>query len=157
MAGFTQLLEVVVRANGKLEGFTGGPSQAQEVWQELQPSLARVGRLKELVARISGDLSSLEKQVEQNDATFGAGAVIQLASLVLKSLLLLFTKQQKGLLYPPSSLPNQSFIVFSTKKTAMQFNVEWSRLGEWCEKFRSWQLHFTARHGLLYLQCSSEP
>ena len=51
-----------------------------------------VGRLKELVARASGDLSSLEKQVDQTDATFGAGAVIQLASLVLKSLLLLFTK-----------------------------------------------------------------
>ena len=44
-----------------------------------------MGKLKELVARDSGDLSSLEKQVEQNDATFGAGAVIQLASLVLKS------------------------------------------------------------------------
>ena len=29
---------------------TGGPSQAQEVWQELQPSLARVGRLEELVS-----------------------------------------------------------------------------------------------------------
>ena len=81
----------------------------------MQPSLARVGRLKELVARVSGDLSSLEKQVEQTDATFGAGAVIQLASLVLKSLLLLFTKQQKGVLQPPSSLPDYSFIVFSTK------------------------------------------
>ena len=46
--------------------------------------------------QVSGDLSSLEKQVEQTDATFGAGAVIQLASLVLKSLLLLFTKHQKG-------------------------------------------------------------
>ena len=50
-----------------------------------------MGRLKELVARVSADLSSLEKQVEQTDATFRAGAVIQLASLVLKSLLLLFT------------------------------------------------------------------
>ena len=44
-----------------------------------------MGRLKELVARVSGDLSSLEKQVEQTDATFAAGAVIQLASLVLKT------------------------------------------------------------------------
>ena len=52
-------------------------------------------RLNELVARVSGDLSSLEKQVEHTDATFGAGAVIQLASLVLKSLLFLFNKQQK--------------------------------------------------------------
>ena len=74
-----------------------------------------MGRLKELVARVSGDLSSLEKQVEQTDATFGAGAVIQLASLVLKSLLLLFTKQHKEVLQPPSSLPDYSFIVFSTK------------------------------------------
>ena len=57
-----------------------------------------MGRLKELVARVSGDLSSLEKKVEQIDVTFGAWAVIQLASLVLKSLLLLFTKQQKGVL-----------------------------------------------------------
>ena len=45
MAGFTQLLEVVASSSGQLEGFTGGPSQAQEVWQDLQPSLARVGRL----------------------------------------------------------------------------------------------------------------
>ena len=49
MAGFTQLLEVVARSTGQLEGFTGGPSQAQEVWQELQPSLVMVGRLEELV------------------------------------------------------------------------------------------------------------
>ena len=55
------------------------------------------------------------EQVEQTDATFGAGAVIQLASLVLKSLFLLFTKQQKVVLQPPSSLPDYSFIVFSTK------------------------------------------
>ena len=74
-----------------------------------------MGRLKELVARVSGDLSSLEKQVEQTDATFGAEAVIHLASLVLKSLLLLFTKQQKGVFQPSSSLPDHSFIVFSTK------------------------------------------
>ena len=49
LAGVTQLLEVVVSSTGQLEGFTGGPSQAQEEWQELQPSLARVGRLEELV------------------------------------------------------------------------------------------------------------
>ena len=54
-------------------------------------------------------MSSLEKQVDQTDATFGAGAVIQLASLVLKSLLLLFTKHQKGVLQPPSSLPTIPF------------------------------------------------
>ena len=115
MAGFTQLLEVVARSTGQLVGFTGGSSKAQEVWQELQPSLARVNRLEELVARVGGDLTSLEEQVEKADATFGAGAVIQLVSLVLKSLLLLFTKQQKGVLQPPSSLPDNSFIVFSTK------------------------------------------
>ena len=51
MAGFTHLLEVVASSTGQLEGFTGGgASQAQEVWQELQPSLARVGRLGELVS-----------------------------------------------------------------------------------------------------------
>ena len=33
----------------ELEDFTMGPSQAQEVWQVLQPSLARVGRVEELV------------------------------------------------------------------------------------------------------------
>ena len=49
LAGFTHLLEVVARSTGQLEGFTGGPSQAQEVWQELQPSLAMVGRLEELM------------------------------------------------------------------------------------------------------------
>ena len=49
LAGFTQLLEVVVSSTGQLEGFTGRPSQAQEEWQELQPSLAKVGRLEELV------------------------------------------------------------------------------------------------------------
>ena len=74
-----------------------------------------VGRLKELVTRVIGDRSSLEKQVEQTDSTIWAGEVIQLASLVLKSLLLLFTKHQKEVLQPPSSLPDNSFIVFSTK------------------------------------------
>ena len=70
-----------------------------------------MGRLKELVARDSEDLSSLEKQVEQTDAIFGAGAVIHLASLVLKSLLLLFTKHQKGVLQPFCSFPDNSFII----------------------------------------------
>ena len=69
-----------------------------------------MGRLKELVARVSEDLSSLEKQVEQTDATFGAGAVTQVASLVLKSLLLLFTNRQKGVIQPPSSLPDHSAV-----------------------------------------------
>ncbi len=50
LAGFTQLLEVVVSSTDQLEGFTGRPSQAQEEWQELQPSLAKVGRLEELVS-----------------------------------------------------------------------------------------------------------
>ena len=49
LAGFTQLLKVVVSSTGQLEGFTGGLSQAQDEWQELQPSLARVGRLEQLV------------------------------------------------------------------------------------------------------------
>ena len=66
-----------------------------------------MGKLKELLARDSGNLSSLEKQVEQTDATFGAVAVIQLASLVLKSLLLLVTKHQRGVLQSPSSLPDK--------------------------------------------------
>ena len=48
------------------------------------------------MARVGGDLTNLEELVEQVDATFGAGAVLQLVSLVMKSLLLLFTKQQKG-------------------------------------------------------------
>ena len=52
MAGFTQLLEVVATSTGQLEGFTGGPSQAQEVWQELQRFLARLGRLEELVGLV---------------------------------------------------------------------------------------------------------
>ena len=47
-AGVTQLLEVVAYSTCQLEGLTWVPSQAQEVWQELQPSLARVGRLEEL-------------------------------------------------------------------------------------------------------------
>ena len=61
LPGFTQLLEVV----------------AQKVWQELEPSLARVGSLEELVARVGGNLSSLEEQVEQAEATIGAGALLQ--------------------------------------------------------------------------------
>ena len=36
-AGFTQLLEVVANSTCQLEGLTWGPSQAQEVWQELKP------------------------------------------------------------------------------------------------------------------------
>jgi hypothetical protein len=74
-----------------------------------------VGKLRELVARESGDLSSLEKLVEQTDVAVGAGALSPLASLVLKSLLLLFTKHQKGVLQSPSSLPDNSFNDFSTK------------------------------------------
>ena len=81
-----------------------------------------MGRLKELVPRVIGDLSSLEKQVEQTDATCWAGAVIQLASLVLKSLLLLFTKQQKGVLQPPSSLPDHSFSL--QNYSAVQYRIE---------------------------------
>ena len=49
-AGFTQILEVVANSTCQLEGLTWGPGQAQEVWQELQPSLARMGRLEELVS-----------------------------------------------------------------------------------------------------------
>ena len=49
-AGFTKLLEVVANSTCQLEGLNWGPSQAQEVWQELQHSLARVGRLEELVS-----------------------------------------------------------------------------------------------------------
>ena len=49
-AVFTQLLEGVANSTCQLEGFTWGSSQAQEVWQELQPTLARVGRLEELVS-----------------------------------------------------------------------------------------------------------
>ena len=51
------------------------------VRNQLNQYVTRVGRLKELVARVSGALSSLEKQVEQTDVTFWAGAVVQLASL----------------------------------------------------------------------------
>ena len=40
----------------------------KEVWQELQPSLARVGSLEELVARVGGDLSSFEEQMEEASA-----------------------------------------------------------------------------------------
>ena len=47
------------------------------MWQQLQPSLARVGRLEELVARVAEDLSSLGEQVEQTEATVGAWAVLQ--------------------------------------------------------------------------------
>ena len=43
---------MVARSTGQLEGFTGGPSQVQKVWQDLQPSLPRVGRLEKLVARV---------------------------------------------------------------------------------------------------------
>ena len=39
----------------------------------------------------------------------------------------------------------------------MQFSIQLSRLVEWCKMFQSWQLHFTAWHGLLYLQCCLEP
>ena len=50
LVGFTQLQEGVANSTCQLEGLTWGPSQAQEVWQELQPSLARVGRLEERVS-----------------------------------------------------------------------------------------------------------
>ena len=49
-AGFTQILEVVANSTCQLEVLTWGPSQTQEMWQKLQPSLARVDRLEELVS-----------------------------------------------------------------------------------------------------------
>ena len=45
------MVQVVASSIDHLVGSTGGLSQAQEVWQELQPSLDRVDRLEELVAR----------------------------------------------------------------------------------------------------------
>ena len=100
----------MVSSTGKLEGFTGGLSQAQDEWQELQPSLARVGSWRSWW--VSGDLSSLMEQVDEAEATFGAKTVLQ---MVMKSLFWLFTKHQKGVLKPPSTLPYYSFIYFSTK------------------------------------------
>jgi len=85
--------------------------------------------------------------VEQAEAPFGAGAVLQLVSLVMKSFFLSFTKQQKGVLQSPSSLPDYSFVVFTTKTAtiiALQFSVELSMLGEWCRMLQSWQLRLTA-------------
>ena len=60
-------------------------------------------------------MSSLKEHVEQAEATFWAREVLQLVSLVMKSLFLLLTKQQKEVLQSPSSLPDYSFIFFSTK------------------------------------------
>ena len=61
---------------------------------------------------VGGDLSSLKEQVEQAEATFGAKSVLQ---MVMKSLFWLFTKHQKGVLQPSSSLSDYCFIHFSTK------------------------------------------
>ena len=58
---------------------------------------------------------------------------------------------------PASQQPSWQFFYCFLYKTAVQFSVEMNRLGEWCELFQSWQLPFTAWHGLLYLQCSSKP
>ena len=80
--------------------------------------------------------------MEQTDVKFGAGAVIQLVSLVLKSLLMLFTTHQKGVL--PSQQPSWQFIYCFLNKTAVQISEEFNRLGEWYEMFQSWQLPFTA-------------
>ena len=51
---------------------------------------------------VVGDLSSLKEPVEQTEPKFGAGAVPQLVSLVMKNLFLLLTKQQKGVLQSPA-------------------------------------------------------
>ena len=55
--------------------------------------------------------------MEQAEATFGAGAVLQLVSLVMKSLFFSFTNQQKGVVQPPYSFPDYSFIVYLSKLT----------------------------------------
>ena len=62
-----------------------------------------------------GQAGGAGELVEQAEATFWAGAVLQLVSLVMKSLFLSFTKQQKEVLQSPCSLPEYSLIVFSTK------------------------------------------
>ena len=77
---------------------------------------------------------------------------IQLASLVLKSLLFCSPSSRKG----SSSLP-AAFLTIPLFLSLQKFSEELRSLGEWCEMFQSCQLHFTGWHGLLYLKCSSEP
>ena len=45
------------------------------------------------------------------------------------------------------------FLYKTATTSAVQFSVKLGRLGEWCKMFQSWQLHFTAWHGLICLHC----
>ena len=50
--------------------------------------------MEELVARVGGDLSSLEEQVEQAEAKVVAGAVLEQVSSVLKNPLSLIKQHE---------------------------------------------------------------
>jgi hypothetical protein len=98
---FSQLLEVVGSDTGSLLG-PGGLPEAREQWRRLEPGLARVDRLEELVARVRTDLDTLELQLEQAEATVGGGPLKQV-STVLKNPLSLFGRVPA----PPSPGPSR--------------------------------------------------
>ena len=46
---------------------------AQLQWEKMQPAMARLDRLEELVAKVKEDMDKLEVQLEQAEATVDGG------------------------------------------------------------------------------------
>ena len=42
-------------------------------WEKMQPGMARLGRLEELVSKVKEDMDKLEVQLEQAEATVDGG------------------------------------------------------------------------------------
>ena len=52
-------------------------------WEKMQPGMARLDRLEELVAKVKEDMDKLEVQLEQAEATVdGGGRTLKQASLL---------------------------------------------------------------------------
>ena len=52
-------------------------------WEKMQPGIARLNRLEELVAKVKEDMDKLEVQLEQAEATVdGGGGTLKQVSLV---------------------------------------------------------------------------
>ena len=121
-------------SNCQLDGFTGeGQARTRRCgssWQELQPSLTRVGRLEELVS-----LSSLMEQVKQAEAIFGcfSWCLWSWRASSCRS-----PSSRKGCSSLPAAFLTISLLFYLQTVTtiALQLSVELNRLGEWCIMFQ---------------------
>jgi len=102
---FSQLLEAISSSNSGIGG-PEGLALAHVQWEKMQPGMARLDRLEELVAKVKEDMDKLEVQLEQAEATVdGGGGTLKQVSTVLKNPLSLFSKQGRDQASAPSPSP----------------------------------------------------